>query len=77
MTFAQRDVSSLLLLYAGWPSNAWSRSRHHRNNVEFQNVTLLMCLFCNILCFVIAIANFDSETCNTTPKRLRKGRAGN
>ena len=37
-----------------------------------------MCIICNILCFDIAtaISNFDSETCNTPPKRLWKGRAG-
>ena len=37
-----------------------------------------MCITCNILCFAIAttISNFDSETCNTPPKRLWKGRAG-
>ena len=37
-----------------------------------------MCIICNILCFAIAtaISNFDSETCNTPPKRLWKGRAG-
>ena len=36
-----------------------------------------MCIICNILCFAIAnaISNFDSETCNTPPKRLWKGRA--
>ena len=28
----------------------------------------MMCIMCNILCFAIAIANFDSETCNT-PQR--------
>ena len=45
---------------------------------KFHNVTLLMCIICNILCFAIAttISNFDSETCNTPPKRLWKGRAG-
>ena len=75
MTFAQRDISSQLLLHADWPTHSWSRSRHHGNNVDkFPNVTFLMCLFCNILCFAIAI--FDSKTCNTTPKRLRKDRAG-
>ena len=37
-----------------------------------------MCIICNILCFAIAtaISNFNSETCNTPPKRLWKGRAG-
>ena len=37
-----------------------------------------MCIICNILCFAIAttISNFDSETCNTPPQRLWKGRAG-
>ena len=37
-----------------------------------------MCIICYILCFAIAttISNFDSETCNTPPKRLWKGRAG-
>ena len=37
-----------------------------------------MCIICNIFCFAIAttISNFDSETCNTLPKRLWKGRAG-
>ena len=36
-----------------------------------------MCIICNILCFAVAtpISNFDSETCNTPPKRLWKGRA--
>ena len=36
-----------------------------------------MCIICNILCFAIAttISNFDSETCNTPPKRLWKARA--
>ena len=44
----------------------------------FHNVTLLMCIICNILCFAIAtaISKFDSETCNTPPKRLWIGRAG-
>ena len=62
------------LLHADWPTHPWSKSRHHGNNVEFQNVTLLICLFCNILCF--AISDFDSKTCNTTRKRLWKGRVG-
>ena len=37
-----------------------------------------MCIICNILYFAIAISifNFDSETCNTPPKRWWKGRAG-
>ena len=35
-----------------------------------------MCIICNILCCAIAISNFDSETCNTPPKRLWKDRAG-
>ena len=37
-----------------------------------------MCIICNILCFAIAtaISNFGSETCNTPPRRLWKGRAG-
>ena len=37
-----------------------------------------MCIICNILCFAIAttISKFDSETCNTPPKRLWKVRAG-
>ena len=37
-----------------------------------------MCIICNILCFAIAISifNFHSETCDTPPKRLWKGRAG-
>ena len=37
-----------------------------------------MSIICNMLCFAIAttISNFDSETCNTPPKRLWKGRAG-
>ena len=37
-----------------------------------------MCIICNILCFAnaTAISNFDSEACNTLPKRLWKGRAG-
>ena len=37
-----------------------------------------MCIICNILCFAIAVSifNFDSETCNTPPKGLWKGRAG-
>ena len=39
MTFAQRDVSSLLLLHAYWPTHSWSRSRHHGNNVELTKVS--------------------------------------
>ena len=69
------------VLHADWPTHPWRRSGHHGNNTEltkFHNVTLLMYIICNILCFAIAtaISNFDSETCNTPPKRLWKGRAG-
>ena len=69
------------LLQADWPIMSWRRSRHHGNNAKltkFHNVTLKMCIICNILCFAIAtaISNVDSETCNTPPKRLWKGRGG-
>ena len=80
MTLAQRDVlSQFYCMLIGRHTHGvdqdimetMSRLR------KFQNFTLLMfVLQYSLFCFVIAIANFDSETFSTTPKRLRKCRAG-
>ena len=70
MTFALRDVPSLLLLHADWPTHLWSRSRHHGNNVEITkilNVTFLMCLFCNILFFWLLLTSIVKHL--TQPQR--------
>ena len=76
MTFAQRDVSSLLLHVD------WSRSIDIMETMpsyqKFHNVTLLMCIICNILCCAIAISNFDSKTCNTPQRdygKIERGRS--